>query len=328
MSKITQSKNELEELYKIHKTLSGVADHLNVSIELLRKKFINLEIDYKKRELYSCNHNSFNNLTEESMYWAGFLLADGGIAIDQPNHKDNRITLELKRTDESHVVKFLNFIKSNHEIRQITRTDDRPEFKTGIYYSSKVRVSSEQIKKDLNNFGVTPRKSKTAIIPDHILNSNLFCHYLRGVIDGDGSVRSDSLRINLCGNPPCIQQIENKLKTINVFGSFRIREDGLGLFGVTKFEYVINLLRYMYEPANESIWLDRKFEEASKIYLTEIKEPIQINRDQLLEYLIQTGSCIETAKLLEVSNSTVKRRVYQYFGEKVFKTYCRRSHKA
>ena len=51
----------------------------------------------------------FDEITEESAYWMGFLMADGNIYL--PKGKRNpRITLVLSEKDKEHIVKFKFFL--------------------------------------------------------------------------------------------------------------------------------------------------------------------------------------------------------------------------
>lgn len=318
--KLNKPKEYFEDLYIKHKTLSNVAKVLDVSLEMVRRKFIDLCVDYKRRELYSCNHNFFSTDTEESMYWAGFFAADGSISIDQSNHKDNRIAIWLKSTDETHLIKFLYDVKSNTPIKHRTQIDNRPGFKTGIYHSSGFRISSPQMKRDLGErFGILPKKSKTFIIPNRILESNLFEHYLRGMWDGDGSIFSKDLSMHICGNKLAMDQITDKLTKIKVFIHCKKREDGLGICTLNKNKEVKMLLEYLYN--NATVYLERKFNEAQAIYNTEVKEKIEINKDLLLNYLESGMTPYTIAKTIGVSLSTIKRRIYEFYGEIVFKKY-------
>lgn len=109
----------------------------------------------------------FEQLNEESLYWAGFLAADGNV------HK-GRVALAIMKPDVEHVKKFIEFTKSEHQLRICDKTN-----------KASVSFHSSKISEDLLKFGITPRKSLTYCPTDICINSRDFW---RGMIDGDGSV--------------------------------------------------------------------------------------------------------------------------------------------
>lgn len=109
----------------------------------------------------------FEELNEESLYWAGFIAADGNV------HNDY-IKIAIIKSDAEHVKKFIQFTKSEHQL--------------GIYdKTNKASISfySPKMAEDLLKFGVTPRKSLTYCPTEICVNSRDFW---RGMVDGDGSV--------------------------------------------------------------------------------------------------------------------------------------------
>ena len=109
----------------------------------------------------------FEDLNEGSLYWAGFLAADGCV------HK-GRISLGLMKPDAEHVEKFIEFTKSEHQLGLCDKTN-----------KARVSFHSSKIAEDLLKFGITPRKSLTYCPTEMCVNSRDFW---RGMVDGDGSV--------------------------------------------------------------------------------------------------------------------------------------------
>lgn len=125
---------------------------------------------------------AFDEITEESAYWVGFLMADGCVNDTQGQ---GRVSLSLAVRDVAHVRKFREFMKCSNKISYskptITHHKGKPSIGTGSYsftfMSSKVGVA-------LAKFGITPRKSHTAKV-EHLEDDR---HFWRGVVDGDGSL--------------------------------------------------------------------------------------------------------------------------------------------
>ena len=129
----------------------------------------------------------FESLTRDSMYWLGFLGADGNI------HGHN-IKVELHPQDIDCLEKFKQFMKSGHSVR---------ETKKGKYVA--FTFSSPRVAKSLARFGVTPNKSLTFTPYEYCANN---ADFWRGMIDGDGTIRickDGYLKIALCGSKPCME---------------------------------------------------------------------------------------------------------------------------
>ncbi|MCK4648706.1 hypothetical protein KAT51_04195 [bacterium] len=126
---------------------------------------------------YKFNENAFDNLTPETVYWLGFIYADGSI---QQKRGILRITLHKK--DKIILEKFKTFLNSNHPINNYS------------YRNSKNRVEialiSNHLIKILNELGVYQNKTKTIPFPD-FLPENLYSDFIRGYFDGDGSLYKD-----------------------------------------------------------------------------------------------------------------------------------------
>ena len=119
---------------------------------------------------------AFSNNDEKSMYWGGFLLADGCVTKETEKGHD-RIRLLLKDLD--HVRKFKGFLKTDYEVK---------ERRMRKYINYQISVSSRRIANDLKRFGVVPNKTGTVAVPDDNKQIIVNRHFWRGFTDGDGSV--------------------------------------------------------------------------------------------------------------------------------------------
>src|SRR5579859_2355442 len=159
-----------QETYDLGKT----AFKLDISLETLRKFFIENNISYKKRIIYQCQDDFFSYDNELAFYWAGFLAADGSVEKSKP-----RIYLRLATKDKDHVLKFKNDLQFDGHIFYQDREEHREGFKQEKYYSSGIRVTSKQIANDLLKFNITPSKSKTYQFPQHLKNNPNIRHFIR-----------------------------------------------------------------------------------------------------------------------------------------------------
>lgn len=263
---------------------------------------------------YYVNDNFFDEYTEKSMYWAGFLAADGNI-----DKNKSRIAVKLKLTDKNHLEKFKFDLDCNAPIIELTRTDNRPAFKTGTYHSANFRFTSKNIKNKLNeNFLITPAKSKTLEFPMHIKDHPLINHFIRGVIDGDGSifVRGNHGIISLCGTRHMVENIFYHLISICKLditsGDVGARKDGLWVFNFKNLDQIKPILKYL-EYDKDLIALDRKKEKALQILNFSSNSEKQnykfkiLNKEHIKNMLIAGATTKDLINNFKYSSATIQR---------------------
>lgn len=217
------------------------------------------------------NYNYFDNIdTEEKAYWLGFIYADGYISKPERLYKGKikkgnyRFEISLKSTDSMHLEKFKKAIEYEKEIK-ISKTNFPRVNRCRLYFANK------HFWETLNNYGCTPVKSLNLKFPniDTFKNKELIKHFIRGYIDGDGSIsyknaKHTDFQLRILGTEHFLKNLQinlpleraNKLtKKINVFELCFNSSRGL---------YVSN---YLYKDA--SIYLDRKmnrYKEYCRLY--------------------------------------------------------------
>ena len=131
----------------------------------------NLEPSNKKK---LSNERAFKVIdSEEKSYWLGYFSADGCMTTD--NNGTYRIS--LTSIDLSIIRGFMAFLGSNHKIG---------ENKLNKNTAYTVTFCSKVMFNDLLELGVKP--NKTINLEPPTIKENLVRHYIRGYIDGDGSV--------------------------------------------------------------------------------------------------------------------------------------------
>lgn len=211
------------------------------------------------------NESAFDEYSDESCYWAGFLAADG--CVDAKN----RVRVMLNYDDITHLEKLKHFLQSTHTI----------SVNTDKYYRCSFEVTSAHIKDSLDiNYGIIPNKTSIMCFPKHIPNK-FMPHYIRGYFDGDGSI--------------CESFSNKNSVTASVYATFASgsREFSESLFnylqnklslgghlqefeGSTKWQLKFNtndaktLLTYMYEDS--AVYLDRKYSLYRRLIVEDIRE--------------------------------------------------------
>lgn len=122
----------------------------------------------------------------ESYYWIGFLMADGYIS-----HNTNRLKLSLSQKDSEHVYKFAKFIDCKN-VREYELEIKEGGFGSGIKRVCEITAQDNLlIPKIIKKYDFKPRKTYNPPNLDFLkIDFDLFCSFLIGFIDGDGSVQS------------------------------------------------------------------------------------------------------------------------------------------
>lgn len=195
------------------------------------------------------NHEAFDTLTPESLYWMGFLTADG--TIGDYGGGSSQVILEVAERDREHVEKFRSFLGSTHAItKSIHKKTMLGNYELQDRASASFRVRSNKLADALAQNGVTKISKERAPV-DKIADS---IDYWRGCIDGDGTVRwSDHdngkyryPQILLCGHIPLLDRykafLDRKDVRSNIVptssGIWQIRLEGKSALKVIKLLYV------------------------------------------------------------------------------------------
>lgn len=240
--------DKISELYTSGLTVAEISKQTGIPITTV---WYTLEVgkiikrEAKIRDTIKLNEKSFDLINNElSAYWLGFLYADGSTS-----KYATIITLSTK--DELHLVKFLDFIKSDVSIKRWNRTPLSP--------MSTVTISNVYMTNRLRDLGIIPRRPRLdltlASLPQELIRE-----FIRGYFDGDGWISKNPKNpfIGFTGREDIITWIENVLSghlpinqksPKNNKSSFEIAYYG---------KNVVNTIsQWMYE--NASVSLDRKY---------------------------------------------------------------------
>ncbi|MBI4018487.1 MAG: hypothetical protein HY368_02665 [Candidatus Aenigmarchaeota archaeon] len=108
-------------------------------------------------------------------YILGYIYADGNIAWD-PKKGYQTVTITAAAKDKGHIENVREILSSTKPLLLGERTN-----------SYRLIVNSKKLSKTLMKLGVKPRKSLTVRFPR--VPEKYIRHFIRGVIDGDGTVR-------------------------------------------------------------------------------------------------------------------------------------------
>tara|TARA_R100000656_G_scaffold119948_1_gene94018 strand:- start:2242 stop:3039 length:798 start_codon:yes stop_codon:yes gene_type:complete len=130
---------------------------------------------FRRRSKYDRNNHFFREKSNKSIYWAGFIAADGYV-------NKTKLRIKLKYTDKSHLEKFKNDIEYTGIIRK-----DCAERLGKTHCGALLYISSREIVEDLKSlYSITERKSLTLRPPS--LKESEVDYFILGYFDGDGTV--------------------------------------------------------------------------------------------------------------------------------------------
>lgn len=251
LSKISEEQKEkVKNLYLEGLSQSQIEKDLKMTRKTIRTILKQTGIDRTKSEQWrkrwgsSLNECVFDELTPESLYWIGFLYADGHIRKDGAEHS---IEVEIEFKDRNHLVKFANFLGCNKEPKQYSDN------------SCTLRIYSKKINQRLKQLGLDHNKSYTAK-PHELLKDSR--DFWRGVVDGDGclSYANDYPFLHLCGTKDTGKEFVEFLrrKGLNTKAEPRqTKGKALYQFSLMAFK-AITATDLLYK--NAVVYLDRKYQ--------------------------------------------------------------------
>lgn len=208
--------------------------------------------------------NLFNAEDELFSYFIGLIATDGSIAAKSNLVNFSSIDIELINI-------FIKFCQQNvnenyNKTPVVNNRNKTPVFNIGI--------CCPELKAKLINIGITPTKSKT--IKDVSISNDNFCHFLRGVVDGDGcwSMEKKTGQISFCicsASELFLIFLKERLEGLG-FSTIKLRY-GKGakvyFLSLSKKEYP-KLIEFLYKKAN--FFLTRKRDRAMLSYKYNAKQ--------------------------------------------------------
>jgi hypothetical protein len=195
------------ERYEAGESTFQIGDSFGVSDvairKLLQRRGIVMRSNSESHVTHSVNHASFDFLTDDALYWAGFLAADGCLPVPRDGRAPE-VAVALAETDRDHLVKLRDFLGSTHAITAIPLQEGGWGRCGAVRYS----VRSRRLHERLSDLGVRGPE----------LSPDLICsrHFWRGVVDGDGWIGDH--RMEVVGYPYVVRPFvdflcENGIRT-------------------------------------------------------------------------------------------------------------------
>lgn len=275
------SKDEIKRIYYEEYLFGHSAIYLSekygLSDHYLYRWFNKLGLPLRSNKVnskkYNFNENYFQNIdTKDKAYWLGFIYADGYIT-QKRKHTSKSLGVAICVNDKNHLHKLNKCLESNVSVCEyVSQGCISKGYKKSKY--CRVLYSSDKLADDLIKNGV--HIQKTNILQSPKIDYELTKDFIRGYLDGDGSIWKQDKSIQFNVSFVGTDEILNYIMSYLIENKVLLREYPLNKRKpnhiVSNFKFGGNLnsfrvLDFLYKDAN--MYLDRKYQ----LYL-ELKELI------------------------------------------------------
>ena len=254
-----EEKQRIIYLNNHHYSAEDMADELNTTECSLQKFFKENNIKkmpYKKDKFL--REDFFKDITtEEQAYLLGLFKTDGYVHY----RKDSYVVgIMLKSSDRYMIKKIKELFNSNRKIYHDGRIGKECDA---------IEINSEIMAKDLSKFEIIPRK--TYLLKDiHIeqIPKHLQRHYLRGLLDGDGTIGYDEdyVRIGFCGyNEEFVKSFQYAIDEYLERDVHNVIKKANAYNCKWKGKQCLKILEYLYKDSTIALERKKKFYTDSKI---------------------------------------------------------------
>lgn len=212
---------------------------------------------------HNVNDNFFKVQSHDMAYVLGLIASDGYVSKDT-----NHFGIDIQESDEELLYKIKRVLNYEGDIMHYTSN--------GGCKASRIRVCSKTIKKDLEHYGIKPKKTFT-LEPPFFLAPEYCISYIRGYFDGDGCIYTDFEKYKyewfICGVK---KEVLNWMKDIllNKYGivskvyktsTTLSQGDPFYQLAIYKKNDIKRLFEILYPP--DSIYMERKYKKMRELFM-------------------------------------------------------------
>lgn len=258
MRKISPEESDfIIELYREGSSTLKIGSLLDRRPSTIRNHLVRKDIPMRSsnERKYSLNDSYFDDLCNEgSAYWLGALTADGHIF-------GNRVTLDAKSDDMCWLEQFKEAIGYTGRIYKFPSCENRFSTKP----RSSLSFTSHHMQHRLMEYGFTFDKTHSAHFCEKV-PVNMLRHYIRGLIDGDGSIcevkKSNTFMISFVGTEELVPGVVVHLNVVLNL-DIKVRPHKMiYCFSVGGVDNPKSIIKYLY--SNSNYYLKRKKNMAEK----------------------------------------------------------------
>lgn len=239
--------------YNLYHSTGQLAKFFNTSTQAIRNclKENGIKV-YSLKELQHQKHPRRSDYfaeidTKEKAYWLGFLFADGCVCENR-----NTISISIKQSDEYMLHNFLNELGSTNVI-----SHSQKSMNGKVFLISHMAIRDGQLKRDLIKWGCVPNKSyKDTHLPN--LPTELMWHFIRGYMDGDGSINYSKKNLRV-GFTNYSEVFLEELKAFLGKNNLALDKHKTPMLSITGSKQLKPILSNIYKDSNDKIRLERKY---------------------------------------------------------------------
>lgn len=306
--------SRLKQLYDRYQSLDKVAKEIGCTKEGVRHAMKRINININPLVVHACNDGFFSEINERSLYWAGFIAADGCV-LDRRKSKELSIALNIR--DRNHLELFKEHICATNPVGEYIVKASKPQWNDTK--KAEIKITSPKMFEDLDRFNVVPRKSNTYRFPEWLVDHPGVHHFMRGYFDGDGSwyigssKKTDQVFFLLRGTTEFLEVyrgvLEKKCGVPKREKPIRVN-NGIGVLEYGGNGVAAKIRDFLYQGM--SVYLERKFEVVKDVVMV---ERLQITPELLLGMMERFGEQKKIAQELGCSKASISRYV-KLFGIK------------
>lgn len=220
----------------------------SLSVKARQFGLTNYEGNYSWHSTITYNKSFFKEINSNSCYWAGFIAADGYL-----NNKNNKIRIKLALKDLIQLKEFSLAINFSGAIREYVRDTNVGKSYPTCYLD--LCGAKEMIEDLKNNFNISSPKSLTLKSPYYLKFSQHKLAFLKGLIDGDGSINKKGDRFEVLVSENIGYWIIQFMQDLDYSVNLRKKKETKGLYVA----YKTNVdLMYLIKNSS-SFGLERKW---------------------------------------------------------------------
>lgn len=239
---------------------------------LFKKHGKQLRTKSQYQRKYRIDDSLFSNLNEEwKSYFLGWVYSDGclsGGAIDLATTEKDREVLD-----------FFNLKIFNSE-KPIDVSRGGPSDFRGTVYQSKprarLRITNQQIYKDLINWGLTTKKSLTIEFPSY--EEINYSAFFRGIFEGDGSIycKDKLFLVRICtASIDFMDGMSEFLKKERIEHSITKDKNNVLMLIIRRVKDIYKFYNFIYKDAE--FFLKRKHDVFLEIFKSSVKHQYEIS---------------------------------------------------
>lgn len=261
--KITENDyDDIVNMYSKGVTVDDIVKKYRVSEQtiygVLKLRDVRL-LDYGEHsKIYTLNEHYFDVIdTDNKAYVLGLLYADGC-------NTETSITLSLKSCDKHILESINNELSSNRPLKFLPYSQQNSNWSDQY----RLTITNKYMAMQLSKLGMVKNKSLILTFPEWI-DDDLIPSFVRGYMDGDGSIERNECRVNLISTEQfCVKVAEILNKKLGIHcGVYKCRKNSkttTRMMQIAGRNQVKKFLDYIYQDAE--LFLKRKYEIYRSVY--------------------------------------------------------------